>query len=288
MAQVRERVFDLPAYSLAALEWGSGQPVIAMHGWLDNAGSFDLLAPLMHGCRIVAFDAAGHGRSGDRSADSAYNIWQEVGDLLDVADRLGWERFGLLGHSRGAAVSTLFAGAFPDRVARMVFIDGGLPILGRDEDAPENLARSLTDARKLREKAGRVFATREQAIAERMNGFTTVTAAAAEILAERSLRAVDGGWQWCADQRLKARSEVRLTAAMVRAFIGRVSSPVLAFEAESGPFIGRPDFVELLPTFPNIEIRRIAGGHHLHLEGGEAEIADSAARFLAAAGRSGS
>ena len=100
----RERRFALPGLTLAAEIWGSPgeRPIIASHGWLDNAGSFSLLAPLLPGYEIVALDLAGHGLSGSRSPDSAYNLWQDVGDLLDVADAMGWQRFTLLGHSRGA------------------------------------------------------------------------------------------------------------------------------------------------------------------------------------------
>ena len=114
----RERKFELPAYSLAAEVWGSpgDRPILASHGWLDNAGSFELLAPLLPGCEIVALDLAGHGSSGSRSVDSAYNLWQDVGDLLDVADELAWPRCTLLGHSRGAGISMLFAATFPERV----------------------------------------------------------------------------------------------------------------------------------------------------------------------------
>src|SRR5690606_21588204 len=96
----RERRFTVPGLSLAAVEWGDpdGLPVLAAHGWLDNAGSFDLLAPLLHGCRTVSLDLAGHGASGFRSPDASYDLWQDVDDLLDVTDELGWPRACLLGH----------------------------------------------------------------------------------------------------------------------------------------------------------------------------------------------
>ncbi|MGD8323921.1 MAG: alpha/beta fold hydrolase, partial [Gammaproteobacteria bacterium] len=103
-----ERTFDVPGLSLAAREWGTAGelPVIALHGWLDNAGSFDLLAPQLSGVHLIALDCAGHGLSGHRSPDATYNVWQDVPDVFAVASRLGWDRFTLLGHSRGAAIAS--------------------------------------------------------------------------------------------------------------------------------------------------------------------------------------
>ncbi len=278
-----EHRFELPGLSLAAEVWGSPgeRPVLASHGWLDNAGSFALLAPLLPQCEIVALDLAGHGKSGWRSADSGYNIWQDVGDLLGVADALGWQRCTLLGHSRGAAISMLFAATFPERVDKLILLEGGLPLTAEADEAPAGLAQALRENRALRDKAGRVFSTRAMAIAERAAGFSKVTAAAAEVLARRSLREVPGGFQWHADQRLKAQSELRLTAEHARAFARRVTAPVLLVLAEDSPFVGRPLYSEVAELFADIEIERVPGSHHCHLEGSETMIAERIRGFLA-------
>ena len=157
----REQRFALPGLTLAAEIWGAPgeQPILASHGWLDNAGSFELLAPLLPGCELVALDLAGHGLSDSRSADSSYNIWQDVGDLLDVADAMAWQRCTLLGHSRGAGISMLFAATFPERVDKLILLEGGLPLTAEAEEAPAGLAEALRDARALRGKGGRVFAS---------------------------------------------------------------------------------------------------------------------------------
>lgn len=278
----RERRFELPGLTLAAEIWGSPgeRPVIASHGWLDNAGSFALLAPRLAGCEVVALDLAGHGFSGFRSPDSSYNVWQDVGDLLDVADEVGWQRCTLVGHSRGAAISMLFAATFPERVDKLVLLEGGLPITAEADEAPAGLAQALRETRALRGKSGRVFATRATAIAERTAGFTKVTPAAAELLARRSLREVPGGFQWHADQRLKAQSEFRLTPDHVRAFARRVTAPVLVLFATQSPFVDRPLFREMGTLFANVDVDRVPGGHHFHLEGSEAAIAARILRFL--------
>jgi len=254
--------------------------VLASHGWLDNAGSFELLAPKLLGCNLVALDLAGHGKSDNRSQDSAYNIWQDVGDLADVADELGWQRFTLIGHSRGGAISMLFAATFPERVDKLILLEGGLPITAEADEAPSGLAQAFRETRALRGKTGRVFTDRAVAIAERASGFSKVTLAASEILARRSLREVSGGFQWHADQRLKAQSELRLTADQARAFARAITAPVLLLFAETSPFADRPLYREMPQWFANIEVERVAGGHHFHLEGSEAEIGARIRRFL--------
>src|SRR5690606_28472850 len=110
--------------------------LLAAHGWLDNAGSFDLLAPRLAGCRLVAVDAAGHGRSGFRAPDASYALWHDVADLAGVADALGWETFSLVGHSRGAGTAMLLAGTFPERIERLVLIEGGVPLVDAASEAP--------------------------------------------------------------------------------------------------------------------------------------------------------
>jgi pimeloyl-ACP methyl ester carboxylesterase len=276
----RELAFQCQAYRLAALEWGRGRPVLALHGWLDNAGSFARLAPALTGCRVIALEAAGHGASGDRSADSGYNIWQELGDVLDVVAGLGWTTFDLLGHSRGGAVATLFAGTFPERVENLMLLEGGLPIVGEAADAPENLAKALIGARERRGRSGRIFASRDAAIAERVNGFTPVTTEAAEILARRSLREVAGGWQWHADSRLKVTSELRLTRDLLAPFLDRITARTICILAEESPFADLAVYRDMLTRIAGIEVHRLPGRHHFHLEGQASEIAALLNRFL--------
>jgi pimeloyl-ACP methyl ester carboxylesterase len=281
-ATPRERRFDLPGLTLAASEWGdaAGVPLLAVHGWLDNAGSFDLLAPLLEGCNVVALDLAGHGQSDSRSPDASYLLWDDVGDLLGVVDQLAWPRFSLLGHSRGAAVAMMLAATFPERVEKLIMLEGGAPLVGPAEEAPAVLARALIERRELLLKKGRIFADRDTAIDERAAGFSKVSRSAAEILARRSLRAVPGGFQWHADQRLKAASELRLTVEHVWAFVARVRAPALMILAEQSPFRSWPIYEDMAARFARLERERLAGGHHMHLEGAEQEIARRIRAFL--------
>ena len=82
---------SLPHIELAAHLYGpeDGAPVLALHGWLDNAASFARLAPRLAGLRIVALDFAGHGHSEHRPAGAGYALWDYAYDVLQVAEQFG-------------------------------------------------------------------------------------------------------------------------------------------------------------------------------------------------------
>ena len=87
------------------------------------------------------------------------------------------------------------------------------------------------------------------------------------------------GALWVRD--LTTGTELRLTTDHVRAFVRRVAAPVLLFLADDGPFARLPIYEEMTRLFADVEVVRMTGGHHLHLEGAEIEIARRIRGFLA-------
>src|SRR5688500_13408037 len=98
-----ERIIDVGGARLSALCFGpaDGVPVLAMHGWLDNAASFERLAEHLSGVNLVALDLAGHGLS-ERRADGVYVFLDYVADASLAISALGWSRCVVVGHSLGA------------------------------------------------------------------------------------------------------------------------------------------------------------------------------------------
>ena len=86
---------------LSAKCWGEpeGMPVLAFHGWLDNAATFDHLAPLLKDFRLVSIDLPGHGLSEHKPSSSSYHFSDLIVEMLEVLNVLGWQSFSLLGHS---------------------------------------------------------------------------------------------------------------------------------------------------------------------------------------------
>lgn len=273
----------LPHIELAAHLYGppDGQPLIALHGWLDNAASFARLAPKLTGMRIVAVDFAGHGHSDHRPQGASYAIWDYVHDVLQVAEQFGWQRFSLLGHSMGAIVAVLLAGALPERVERLALIDGLIPYTGEADSAPQKLAEALKAQMALAGKRKPVYGAFERAVEARMRGVGAVSREAAELLAQRGLMPVPGGFTWRTDSRLTLPSPLRLTRAHAMAFVRSLRCPTQLLLAEQGMLQAQAGLSELLQGLP-ISTSHLPGGHHLHLddEAGAQRVADCFNPFL--------
>ena len=277
---VEEIRLSLPHIELAAHIFGpqDGLPVIALHGWLDNANSFARLAPKLSGLRIVAVDFAGHGHSDHRPRGAGYALADYAFDVLCVAEQLGWKQFALLGHSLGAIVSVIIAGSFPERVTRLALIDGIVLRSGPDIDAAENMGKALEAQLAHGHKRKSVHPTLDRAIEARMKGMVAVSREAAELLAQRGLMPVPGGYSWRSDSRLTLPSPLRLTDAQAMSFVRRVTCPTMLVVAEEGMLVNHPELLDRLP----FTLKRLAGGHHLHLndEAGATLVADCFNRFF--------
>ncbi|MEP5765640.1 MAG: alpha/beta hydrolase [Halieaceae bacterium] len=268
---MREIEFEVFGRTLRALSSGEvGQPpMLALHGWLDNAASFLPLARLLPEFHIVALDMAGHGQSAHRSADGEYNIWSDLPDIQAVADQLGWESFRLLGHSRGAIVASLFAAALPQRVRQLALLDAVLSRSVEASDCMIQMADFLSDKSRLLDKQSRVFKQIADAVAIRER--KGLSAQAAQLIAERNLRQTDGGWCWSMDARLQGASALKLTEAHNQAILAGLSMPVLLLLAEQGFVKEHP---QLGPLPESICVETVPGGHHCHMEESAQLIAD--------------
>jgi pimeloyl-ACP methyl ester carboxylesterase len=197
--------------------------VIALHGWLDNAASFDVMLPFMDTLHVIAIDCAGHGNSSFRSADSSYNIWQDISEVIGIADQLGWDRFALLGHSRGAIISSLVAGTFPERITHLALIDGHIPSLAGAQGTAAQLAKSLHEHRRYSQSSPSFFHSFERAVQARTNGFLPLQEGAATVLAQRGVREEERGFYWHNDANIlkifTAQSALRFCWLRLRAVL---------------------------------------------------------------------
>lgn len=279
-----EKTFVVDDLRLAAKLWGddSGLPVIALHGWLDNAASFDRIAELLPNVQILAIDLPGHGLSDHKPASGNYAIWDDLRSIVGVADQMGWQKFALLGHSRGAIIATLLAGALPERVSHLVCLDGLIPQPEVFENFPVQMGQYLRDFTKTPLISGdKGHATFDAAVAARCKATPMLAEAAALIVARGLTQAEDGRFYWRSDKRLKLASPVKLSLQQLQASIDAITAPAMLVSAKQG--LG-----QWLPTLDinidnRFEIREIDGQHHCHMEAQATQIAEWVREFLSRA-----
>lgn len=258
---------------LAALAWGRDDAPtwLALHGWLDNAATFSLLAPLLVerlGIRIVAIDFAGHGQSAWLPAQVDYALWDYVQDILDALDALGLERATLLGHSMGAMVSSLVAAALPERVERLWLIDGLLGVLATSTEHTVSQLRNGVLGMRRRASTPPSYPDLESAVDARVVGAVTpLDHDSAALLVARSLaESGEGRLYRTDDPRLLRPSLVRFTPEQNYHLLAAIEAPIGLIEAEQGILGERLHAVEARRHIRRLERHVLPGGHHLHLE----------------------
>lgn len=263
------------------LQWGdpNGPNVLALHGWLDNAESFSKLAPKLETCNVIAVDLPGHGLSGHWHEYQHYHVWAGVEDIEHILDGLGWDRVNLLSHSMGAAMATLYAGTFPDRVISLTVIEAIGPASGEADSAPERLANAILSM-KAHNPEQKSKESTDIFIQARLNGSLKLEADSAKRIVERGLIKTNEGFAWSNDKRLRYSSMMRLTEDIIASFIAAIKCPVLGVFADKGLFTDKTVHERWRHIKSENTLHWFEGTHHLHIDGNVDEIADIVAPFI--------
>lgn len=268
MSAAAEQRIALPHLALHAQVWGDATlpPLVALHGWLDNAGSFARLAPLLAArYRVIALDLPGHGHSGHLAAGASYHYVDYVQAVLAAADALQLDRYSLLGHSLGAGIAALVAAASPERIERLLLIEGLGP-LGDDGAHTLQRFRDALARRGANRKPLRVFRDVTQAVAARSMA-SGLPAELARPIVERGLAETDGGWRWRSDPRLTRPSAVRLAETQVHALLRGIGAPTALLLAQPATsYLPGALMQARAACVANITVSHLDGGHHLQLE----------------------
>ncbi|XP_013183235.1 probable serine hydrolase [Amyelois transitella] len=128
---VEEVEIPVPWGHVAGRWWGprNVQPIIAIHGWQDNAGTWDNLIPrLPVTTSVLCIDLPGHGFSSYYPTGMLYYLfWDGIVLLRRIVKHFKWSKISLMGHSLGGALSFMYAASFPDDVERIICIDIASP-----------------------------------------------------------------------------------------------------------------------------------------------------------------
>lgn len=253
--------------------WGrpDAPPVYCLHGWMDASASFQFLVDaLRRDWRVVAPDWRGEGLS--QWAMAGTYIYEEYGADLDaLLEALSPNMpVDLVGHSRGGNIVSVYAGLRPERVRRVVNIEGFGLRRRNPEEAPDHLVKWLAEQRN--PKPPRDYATLDELAAQIRVHNTRLTAERATFLAQH--------WGMESEGRIKLRADPalqRMGSSLYRvedqmAIWRRIQAPLLWIEAAESANRERhklsPDeYAARRACFQTAKIAEIRdAGHMVHLE----------------------
>jgi pimeloyl-ACP methyl ester carboxylesterase len=116
------RHIDTGELRLHAVIGGEGPPLLLVHGWPENWYAWRMLMPaLARDFEVIAVDQRGMGLSD--KPEGGYDTGTQAGDLVALMDALGHQRFAVVGHDTGFAISYALAADHPDRVDRLALAE---------------------------------------------------------------------------------------------------------------------------------------------------------------------
>ena len=282
------------------LQWGSPAtntpPLLLAHGWMDVGASWQFMVDALDAAfvqqrRIIAFDWRGYGLTETPPTDS-YWFPDYLGDLDALLDVISPDQaIDLVGHSMGGNVVMMYAGVRPQRIRRLVNLEGFGMAATRPAQAPGRLTQWLDELRQLRggELALKSYPDVDAVAARLMKTNPRLSPDKAQWLARHWARPnAQGQWAILGDAAHKIVNPYLYRVDEVLEILGRIRAPLLAVEA-SDDSLGQwwkgkytlEEYHQRLQSVPDHRIARIEdAGHMLHHDQPEA-LARCLEAFLA-------
>ena len=268
--KITELSLNTPNGTFGGLHWpNEGAPrVLCLHGWLDNAASFVPLANFLQDYDLIALDLAGHGHSFHRPDGARYYMMDNLWDIDAALDALQWPDCTLIGHSLGGVIASTYSVAAPERVNKLITLDGLGPLSASPDKTAERLRASLQSIR----KAGsglKAYADIESAARVRQKA-TAIPFELALPICERSLSLSDGFYRWSTDPSLKWRSPSLLTEEQVLDILGAIKAQTLSITCDTiEKLVGSGSIEKRRSVVQDFTFHRLQGHHHFHMDQAE-------------------
>ncbi|NBV28799.1 alpha/beta hydrolase [bacterium] len=239
------------------------QPLIAIHGWLDNLSSFMPLMQEQPNWPWLSVDLIGHGYSQWRSESSYYYFADYLCDFVSLIEEHYPQGVHLIGHSLGGAIASLLAGILPDLVKSVVLIDALGPLTSDVDAVAEQLRLSLYQHRN--PKAQRYYKSLEiMALARQKKHHIKKTSC--DLLVKHGFEHQKEGYIWSFDPKLFYLSPMQMTQEQVLSILKIAKAPMLFIKAIEGYPMQSTILDERMAILPHLEYRTLHGGHHVHMD----------------------
>jgi len=251
-------------------DWGrEGKPVMLLvHGGLDHARSWDWVArALRDDFHVYALDLRGHGNSA-WAPGALYSVAEHVLDLSGLADIVQGFSVHIIGHSLGAVVSLVYSGIYPDRVKKVVAIEGvGLPPVRRWDQTTgaERMRQWIEKVRGAEQRTPHSYPDLASAVArmKEANPFLSDEVARHLTLHGTNWNA-DGSMIWKFDNFARLGAPYGMNVAEMSAALGCIQCPVLLFWGRES-FAMDPELAGETAALRDLRIVKVdRAGHWVH------------------------
>jgi pimeloyl-ACP methyl ester carboxylesterase len=275
MKASRSEILPIRGLRYHIRHWGdeSAPKLFMVHGWMDVSASFQFMVDCFRReWHVIAPDWRGFGLT-DNSGSDTYWFPDYMGDLDAIlAHYSANEPVNLLGHSMGGHVVTTYAGVRPQRIRRLVNLEGvGMPAT-RPEQAPRRYEKWLDELRN--PPVLRTYASRAEVAGRLQKTNPRLSDARADFLSQHWAReSAPGVWEILGDPAHKGISPLLYHVEEIMACWSRISAPTLYLEAEDTDlwrWMGkreeaRGEIDRRIATIPQVSTRMIPkAGHMLH------------------------
>lgn len=250
------------------LVWGeeAKPPLILVHGTRDHARSWDRVAQALVGWFCVyAPDLRGHGDS-DWAIGGNYSIIDYALDIHALGEVIGRAPYVIIGHSLGGGVALQYAGAFPEKVRRLVTIEGlgGLGWQRERRPAHQRMRQWVESMRELERRRLRTYPTVEEATQRMIEANRHLTPELARHLTEHGVRPTEAGYTWKFDNYTHAGSPYEFNMEDARDLWNQIRCPMLIIWGREswGTRSGGPPDLSAFHDYEAVEIER--AGHWVH------------------------
>lgn len=265
---MKEKKINVNGLNIAYLEYYENEteiPLIFLHGWLDNAASFNQLIPHLKPRHSLILDLPGHGLSDHIAPYAYYHFIDGISQVIALLDALSIDKVILVGHSLGGCLASMIAGSIPQRIHQLILLDALGPISAKACDSGIHYQNYIKQLQNIGKKSLRTYTSIAQACQVRgQNGY--LKAELVRDIVNRGMSSHDKGYRWRHDPRLMLSSPLKMTQSQVVSFLKEVTAPTLLLNALKG-FSFNPDLMkERIDAVKNIKVKNINCGHHLHIE----------------------
>jgi len=251
------------------VDWGNTDklPMLLIHGGRDHARNWDWVAQqLRDEYHIIAPDLRGHGDS-EWAQGGQYALIDYVLDIAQLLEQLRWFPIVIIGHSLGGAIACQYSGIYPERVRKLIAIEGLGPPPDRLRHGPayQRMQDWITQMRTFAGRHPRHYPSLAAAVQPMQDANQHLSAEQAyHLTVHGTYRNEDGTYTWKFDNYVRAHSPYEFNMEEARSIWRRITCPTLLLRGTES-WASDPTLDSRASAFQRVQCVNVSrAGHWVH------------------------